>query len=308
MIISACEHKVMDLQDPYRYYQLVFDSVTVIKDIKYRIANSFNGKEVELFLDFYEPFGDSLEKRPLIILMHAGGFIQGQRGWMESLAELFPQYGYCCANISYRLYDGSDFPLDRGDFLKSLAMAREDLIESIYFMADNPDMAGTFRIDPDFIYVAGASAGAIAAIHAVPVSLDGSSNPDIRMAADYHGNSFNNYLAGPSIPVKGIISFAGAILDTAWITPAYPEIFCVHGTADNVVPFSAGFVKINGKISPFTAFGSENIIKKAEKSGLSAVLISVEGAGHENFLNNPELWKTRAIDFLYSSITMGQKH
>jgi len=302
VFLSACDQETPVYQDPYRYSRPVFDSVKVSRDIHYRTAETFSGQAIPLFFDFHEPYGDSLDQRPLIVLMHGGGFIEGHRGWMDSLAGIFPQYGYCCANISYRLYDAGSYPLNNEDFTTSFLLAREDLIEAVNFFAYLPDGDLRFRIDVDNIFIAGASAGAIGALHAIPINITESSNPVLLSIAEKMGDVPGPNLDGPVVYPRGILSFAGAVLDTTWITPEYPPVLLVHGTSDHIVPYAEGFIQITNIISPMAAFGSGSIYEKLMNMGSSAVLIPAEGAGHDNFLKQSELWKNRAIEFLHSAI------
>jgi len=302
-IVSSCEQELINHKDPNRYKQPVFDSVQVTNDIYYRTAQSLTGNTEELFFDFHEPYGDSLNQRPLIILMHGGGFIQGKRRWMNSLAEMFPLYGYACANISYRLYDGNDFPLSNENFIKSFLLARQDLIAAINYFVYHASGKDPYRTDVNNIYVAGFSAGAIGALHAIPIRFNESISKNFsEFTSMMDGTESADWNNDPLVPVRGILSFAGAIFDTAWITPQYPDIFCVHGTFDRIVPFSDGHIQIANFITPFSAYGSEIIYNTALNQGLTAVLIPDEGAGHDNFFTKPEIWQDQAIHFLYSTL------
>ncbi|MEE4215423.1 MAG: hypothetical protein V2I34_10155, partial [Bacteroidales bacterium] len=154
------------------------------------------------------------------------------------------------------------------------------------------------------IFAAGASAGGIAALHAVPLqAADGSNSHLYITLEEISGRIPASSLRAPSSPVKGILSFAGAIMDTSLIGHNYPGVFCVHGTEDNVVPYSDGMIKINGVISPFQASGSEIICSHAARMGLKSFLIPDYGAGHDNFFKKGDIWKNDAIKFLYESIT-----
>jgi acetyl esterase/lipase len=91
-----------------RYRDIVFDSSAVIvtRDIVYRTINDYAfGDTIKrnLLLDFYEPAGDTTQKRPLVILIHGGGFYTGFLSWMEEIARYLVRYGYCVANIDYRV-------------------------------------------------------------------------------------------------------------------------------------------------------------------------------------------------------------
>lgn len=303
VIFGACEKDAPEQIDPLRYKSVVFDSVKTTRDIYYRTASTFEGVQEDLFLDFSEPYGDSIKNRPLVILMHAGGFIQGHRGWMATLSEMLPLYGYACANISYRLYDGKDFPLDNEDFLESFILARKDLISAIDYFINHASGEDPYRIDVDNIFVAGASAGAIAALHTVPLNKIGTKNERFLEITKKIQNRLDpDWQKGPELPVRGIISFAGAIIDSSWITLDYPDVFCVHGTADKIVPYSHGMIQIANVILPLEAFGSEIICEKTKELGINTVLIADEGFGHESFFTKTELWQDPAIQFLYSSM------
>lgn len=301
---SACEKESPTYDYPGRYQSQVFDSIKVTRDIYYKTAVSFAGKRTNLFFDFYEPYGDSIATRPLVILMHGGGFIQGHRGWMDSIAYWLPHYGYSCANISYRLYDGPDFPLGNEDFLISFLYAREDLISAIDYFIGNSSGIDPYKTDIQNIYIAGASAGGIAALHTVPIKADiGTGSELFRTLQKIDGRIPSSSLRAPSAQIKGILSFAGAIMDTNLIGQNYPGIFCVHGTEDNIVPFYDGMIQIRGVISPFEAYGSGIICSKAARMGLKSMLIADQGAGHDNFFKKGDIWKNDAIIFLYESVT-----
>jgi len=63
------------------------------------------GKSQALLLDFYEPLGDKLEERPLVIIAHGGSFLTGDRSQTVEFCVDFAKRGYVCANIEYRLLD-----------------------------------------------------------------------------------------------------------------------------------------------------------------------------------------------------------
>ena len=41
--------------------------------------NSSDIQKKELRLDLYEPIGDTVENRPLVVVVHGGGFIAGEK-------------------------------------------------------------------------------------------------------------------------------------------------------------------------------------------------------------------------------------
>ena len=63
-----------------------------------------------LQLDFYKPFVKSDEPRPLMVLMHGGGFAEGNRngGGELKFCQAMAEKGYAVASISYRLTRKND--------------------------------------------------------------------------------------------------------------------------------------------------------------------------------------------------------
>ena len=62
--------------DGNRYFLNVFDNTTKTT-VKFGENTTALGSTQELFMDIYEPVGDNLEKRPLIIWAFGGAFITG---------------------------------------------------------------------------------------------------------------------------------------------------------------------------------------------------------------------------------------
>ena len=74
-------------------------------DILYGTATNYAGNEVPLFLDLYKPIGDNNLNRPLLVLVHGGSWIAGNRNEQEIqlLAKWYAKFGYVVASVSYRL-------------------------------------------------------------------------------------------------------------------------------------------------------------------------------------------------------------
>ncbi len=227
-----------------RYLTAIFNTADSIPDIPYGSALNFKNVSQTLLLDFYEPKGDSLTRRPLIIYLHGGGFCDtGQTRKLLSI-QVFCYYmalrGYAVASIDYRLDSTCFGP----SFLSNRAIinAMHDAKASIRYFKAN---AGTFRIDTTKIFIGGESAGAITALtasyidkmnevlypHTPPYSADNS----------VEGNSGNN---GHTSHVKATLCFCGGttvlgtypVFDTAAInSQSDPPLFMVHGTNDSLI-------------------------------------------------------------------------
>ena len=86
-----------------RYPDPVFSGVTVTKDVVYGAARDFDGRIQQLDLDLYQPTGDTLAKRPVIVLAFGGGFWFGTKEQLAKQATAYAKRGFVAASITYRL-------------------------------------------------------------------------------------------------------------------------------------------------------------------------------------------------------------
>ena len=83
-----------------------------LKNVTYGKALNFSNNLQDLKMDIYFPNTsiDNLEKRPLILLIHGGGFTGGTRKSMTYHSMELSKRGFVVATISYRLgYDPEIF-------------------------------------------------------------------------------------------------------------------------------------------------------------------------------------------------------
>lgn len=97
------------------------------------------------YLDLYLPDGE--QKRPLLVLVHGGGFLFGdsQTRQVQWIYRYFRQHSYACASINYRLAQEATWPA-----------ALEDTKAAIRFLRANADRYG---IDARRVAIWGESAG-----------------------------------------------------------------------------------------------------------------------------------------------------
>ena len=153
-----------------RYIKQIFDSVDIASSILYGNNVNYTGGSEDLYLDFYEPSGDTEPLRPLIVLEHGGSFVGGTRtdGDVVALSEDFAKMGYACTSISYRLgMTGIPFPgPDSVAATEAVIRAYHDMKAAIrFFWKDARENGNTYRIDTNNIYIGGSSAGGFAAVH-----------------------------------------------------------------------------------------------------------------------------------------------
>lgn len=266
-----------------RYVDTVFDSTTV-KTYNYSVRNKDTLK-----LDIYEPVNDSINKRPLMVLVHAGGFTSGERNTnsLVYIAENIAKKGYVVASIDYRLYKARAWncSLPAKNKIKVYSNAAEDLLNALSYLVNYKE---SFNIDDTKIILFGASAGAQTALNIV-------------YNRDFLIKSSDAY---KSIKPAAIISISGAILEANLITKenAIPTVL-YHGVNDKVVPYNTsahqsclpttrGFLLISG---------SKTIAEKLENNNTSYLLYSYQNKGHNIFnLPNDDLYQ--AFVFLNKTV------
>jgi acetyl esterase/lipase len=197
---------------PARYSAAVFESVDVTRDIVYREARDFTGKNVKLLLDLYEPRGDRAELRPAIIWVHGGAFVTGNKSWgiEKELATAMARRGYLCLSIDYRLRTApvADWP---GTFRD----ATDDAAAALDWLAAN---ARRYRVDMTHVAYGGHSAGGQTVANLCY-------REPLRLARWKKGSVF------------AVIPLSGAALYMGGVTKGDPPCLLIQGTADEIVSF-----------------------------------------------------------------------
>jgi len=310
--------------DGIRYMDEVFESVQKTENVVYGNAPDLpfwfwvesNTVDIDLDMDVYEPEGDTLTNRPVIVFVHTGSFFSGHNE-LDDVVDLSisaAKRGYVAISINYRLglniistYSGE----------RAVYRAVQDGGAAIRYLREFPE---EFGINPDQIFMWGTSAGAIVALHLS--YLDNDDRPD----ATYGGRGDpdlgcpicegNDYVHDPK--PNAIVSCWGAIGDLDWIDAddTVPAIM-FHGTADPIVPFNSGF--------PFTldialpiVYGSNLIHDRLYELGIEHELHAESGLLHEywgtvngNWFGGPNEYfyqiQTDAYSFLYNYLDCAQQ-
>lgn len=254
---------------PLRYRDEVFDDVTVTRDLQYGSAPGLDGEPEALLLDLYEPTGDTVDARPLVLFAHGGGYSGGDKrhGPSPELAEKFAHLGYVTASINYRLLvpDGCDG--NGGVPQECYAAAFEAIHDgqaAVRWMRAN---AETYRIDPDRIGFGGESAGAITAL-------------GVGIASDQPGNSGNPDYASN---IQGWISISGGVPEGIFVSAEDAPGYLFHGTEDRVVPY----------------IWSAQTADRMVEEGVPVYLRTFEGADHVPWEQYRDLITEQSINFFY---------
>ena len=272
-----------------RFIDEIFDDVTVTENIVYGNAPDlpfiflfeWNTYDIDLHMDIYEPTGDTMQDRPVIIFAHSGAFFSGTKEAqdMVALCEAAARRGYVAISMEYRLglnilssYSGE----------RAVYRGVQDGSAIIRYVREFEE---ELNIDYDKIFFWGSSAGSFIALHLSyieeeerPLSTYGNEfDPDLG-CIDCEGNDYVH----PSKP-SGVISTWGAIASLEYIDEyENVPVALLHGTSDLIVPYDEGFPFTLNITLPYV-YGSSKISDKMNQLGIENLLVLEENEPHEYY-------------------------
>lgn len=285
-----------------RYNSFVFPGNPVVtSNIQYGSNISYNNVAINLKLDVYEPLGDTLSIRPLVIIAHGGSFVGGSKTGPDvvPLCKDLAKLGYVVASIEYRL-GMTNFPFpgpDSSDATEAVMRAVQDARAAVRFFRKDAATSNTYKIDPANIYFGGVSAGGFVALQLayldelseIPAFVDTTVNG---LSGGLAGNSGN---PGYSSEVKAIINICGALGDTAWMKPGDEPVLNFHGTNDGTVPYGSATITLVGLFPIMPVDGSYSVDKKADQLGLTNCFEIYEGQDHVPHASNASYYDTTLV-------------
>ena len=254
-----------------------------------------NGQTQLLKMCVFEPQGDQLTKRPLVILTFGGSFVTGQRQDVYGLCVDFVKMGYVVAATDYRV--GFFLPSEVTT-TQAVVRGMHDMKAAIRYFYKDAQTANVFGIDTNYIIVGGVSAGAICAIQTAYLRSD-SEIPDYLLndTAGMGGVEGLSGNPGFSSEVAGVIDFSGTIGDTSWINAGEAPIVGLHDVGDQTVPYGTGPINVGGFPTGLTASGTRDIMVRTDDLGIPNAVKSYPGSGHVAYLQGSQTMYNEAIDF-----------
>jgi acetyl esterase/lipase len=243
-------------------------------------------------LDVYLPNNyREIEKLPVIVWIHGGGWNGGGKGGMPG--KEFLNQGYACDSINHRYVSQTGFPAPI-----------EDCKAIIRWLRAN---AKTYHFDPDRIGVWGASSGGHLAallgttshkkVFDVGENLDQSSA--VQAVCDIYGPTDfviffagnpswgGQVLGGPLAKGKEVAYFAEKkelatlVSPMTHVSKENPPILILHGSNDTNVPVSEG----------------KQFYEALKKAGVDVEIDIVEGAGHDGAVYSTQEQFKKISDF-----------
>lgn len=247
-----------------------------IRIITKTIAQKKSEKEIDLALDIYSPIDDTTTLRPLILLMHGGAFYIGSKEdfaistWCEHFAKL----GYVAVSINYRM----GFKFSKHSIQSCGFKAIQDAHSALRYLVHNADQYG---IDPNYIFIGGASAGAITALNLVYMSKN--SRPESTLNLGEKWSSGNNFT--DKFNIRAIINMWGAVYNLNDINLSPTPTISFHGTEDPIIPINYGypFADISKRVGERLfdpMFGSQAIHQRLDSLNIRNEFYPLKGAKH----------------------------
>lgn len=263
-------------------------------------VREYETTNVNLFMNIFQPIGDTTSKRPVVIVCFGGGFVAGSKDhWsMRLIAQELAKRGYVTAVIDYRLgMNIFDAELSK----RAVYRGVQDGRSAVRFFRADAAGVNNYRIDPEQIYIGGHSAGAFVALHNAYLDKEierpastytwsqscgfwGTSNcacPNLG-CLDCVGN--NQSFSGHA---NAIFSLAGAMGSTTYIESATdPKMVLFHSQDDGTVPYTSGepfgdlLWLVLGSDLP-VVYGSQPISERANSIGLGNQFYSYTNRGHD---------------------------
>lgn len=203
-----------------------FDVVEKLSDIVFaENVPTYDGKKVNLKLDIYRPKNDTQRNRPLVMMIHGGGFRSDSsrnQNYIVNLSNLFAKHGYVVASIDYRTRKGEDLRTDEAE----TAAAHDAAQDANRALAWLRTKGGVYGYNPDYIFVAGGSAGGVTTVF-------------FTYADDSKGYDKSNIVAvgnlwgSPEEPRRNEYNVANKFQDR------FIPVVIIHGTNDPTIPYES---------------------------------------------------------------------
>ena len=214
-------------------------------------------------LDIMQPKAASPKKRPGVLVIHGGGWVNGTK---EAVVERhclpYLEKGFVVANVKYRLAGVATAPA-----------AVNDVLKAVQWFFQN---AKRYNVDSKRIVVTGGSAGGHLSLMVgmTPESAELGKPAKVAAVVNFYGiTDVADQLSGlhrrdyavtwvPEQP--GRLELAKRVSPMTYVRRGLPPILTIHGDADQTVPYQHGV----------------RLTKALRSAGVDAELITVPGGRH----------------------------
>lgn len=244
-------------------------------NVTYANVIDWQGNPLALKLDTYYPTLsiDSLPRRPLILMVHGGGLVGGDKINYTRVCKEFAKRGFVAVTINYRL--GLNCNTDSISEEKAKYRAQQDINAAFRFVAAN---ANALRVDTSWLFIGGGSAGSVASLGVVYISQAewNAFTPSLQPLLGNLNNSGNSLTN--TFTIKGVFNDWGAMFKSSMQPSEMLPMVSFHGDADATVAVDSSFG--GGCIHVEKSYGSRAMHNLLIANGVCSDLSVKPGGGH----------------------------
>lgn len=272
-----------------RYLKQVFSQVTVKKNIVYATKLQSDGRPIHLRYDVYQPKGDTLSARPVMLLIHGGAYLKlldQNSPDIVLMCNHFAKLGYVAVSLDYRQEPNPLALLSEEKMVKAVGRALIDTKDAVDHFIATYQNGNPYKIDTSRAFIGGVSAGAVSTLFITYLDSLAMLPPNYQQwIIESNGIEADSLLKNKFnlVKPKAAISISGAVSDLSWIANNGIDLFLNHGSADEIVPYNFG-KPFNIPTLPLL-YGGKAIFPIAQSKGIRTQFEDWIGRGHVPFMN-----------------------
>jgi hypothetical protein len=277
-----------------RYLTPQFSTVKVTKNVKYGANLGYNSSFLsseDLLMDVYEPDGDTVTNRPVIILGHAGSYLSlyawGNKD-QYSVVEMcnrFAKLGYVAVSIDYRLgwsAGSTDAETREKTIINAVYRAMQDFKTCIRYFRKDASTTNTWKTNPCKIFVGGTNSGGYSALAVANLNktselygvkfLDSNGDPyiDQTKTGDFNGyggtqNVYNH--PGYSSEASAVLALGAATGDSTWVEAGEIPVVALSGVEETTTPYNTAIVITGSGTAIIVVSGAGDFMPRTERLG-----------------------------------------
>lgn len=306
-----------------RYVEPIFNRLDIKKDIVYAKKRQSDGHEIALAYDVYQPYGDTLSLRPVMLLIHGGAYLKLIDQNSPDIVEMctyFAQRGYVTVSLDYRQEPNPLALFSEETMIKAVARALVDTKDAVDHMIGTVSNGNPYRVDTTRAFIGGVSAGALSSVFITYLDSLAQMPPQYQQwIVEAIGDSADYILRHrfDLVRPKASIIISGATLDTGWIVNNGIDLFLNHGSTDPIVPYRFGYPLGINTLPKL--YGGKDMYPRALNQGIRVEFEDWIGRGHVPFMNlsfpeiitgliNPEIFDSTMRNiarFIYPHLNCG---
>ena len=236
---EAPEFRLFPVKELYRepMYK-VQEADDIIYGRVIRNGGEDEGEQMDLTMDIYTPEDGGQVARPLIVTLHGGAFLDGDKRdtTLVEWCRYFASLGYVAASVDYRQGYRRNVPSTD----EALYRALKDANAAVRFLLKRDSLL----IHSERIFAAGADAGGIIALNLAYMREE--NMPEI-IVEEEDTTIVTHQALLRGFDVRAVANLWGAVQDTAILHNAKIPVISFQSREDPVVPYGAGH--------PFDAVG-----------------------------------------------------